>query len=67
MIHDPVIRSAAMKNLELVTPVAYEPCTHFQADEVPEVCTGCGWAEDDHEVLVVGPADQATKSLRRVS
>lgn len=56
-----------MKNLELVTPVAYEPCTHFQADEVPEVCTGCGWAEDDHEVLVVGPADQATKSLRRVS
>lgn len=45
-----------MDDLELDAPVAYEPCTCFRADGDAEVCADCGWAEDDHVVVAIGPA-----------
>jgi hypothetical protein len=55
-----------MNELDLDTPVAYEPCAHFEADDDAALCTGCGWAEDDHDALIV-EFGRANTTLRQAS
>jgi hypothetical protein len=55
-----------MNNLDLGTPVAYEPCANFQADDDAALCACCGWAEDDHDAVVVELGHAAT-TLRQAS
>jgi hypothetical protein len=57
---------SAIEELDLDGPVAYEACTGFHADDEPGRCAGCGWAEDDHEPVVVEIGWVATP-LRRAS
>jgi hypothetical protein len=56
-----------MNDLEPGTPVAYEPCACFRADDEADVCAECGWAEDDHEAVVVAISTATTAPLRAAS
>ena len=55
--------NAVIEELELV---AYEPCAGFHAGDDSAFCGCCGWAEDDHEIVVV-EIGWAAAPLRRAS